>query len=168
MAFPDPPDPFLGEIRLFAGNFAPKDWALCDGRLLSINDNETLFTLFGTTYGGDGTNTFGLPDLRGRVPVSEGNGIPLGTSAGKEYIALNVSEMPRHQHIANCSSEGGEGNPTNQFWAFSSANPYFAGQGVLVINSNSLTSVGLGEKHENRIPFQAITYIMSLKGVYPN
>jgi microcystin-dependent protein len=168
MPFPDPPDPFLGEVRLFAGNFAPKDWALCDGSLLNIQNNETLFSLLGIAYGGDGTSNFALPDLRGRVPVSDGGDISLGTSAGEEYVSLNISEMPRHQHIASCASEGGVGVPSNEFWGFSSSNPYVASVGALVLNNNSLASVGLGEKHENRIPYQAINYIISLKGSFPN
>jgi len=113
MALPDPPDPYLGEIRLFAGNFEPKDWAFCDGRLLLIDQNDALYTLIGTAYGGDGVTTFALPDLQGRVPVSFFGNTPPGTHGGQESVSLNLTEMPSHRHVANCASETGSGDPTN-------------------------------------------------------
>src|SRR5712675_2197313 len=109
-----------------------------------------------------------FPDLRGRVPVSEGGNISLGTSAGEEYVSLDLSEMPMHQHVANCTSEGGVGDPTNRFWGYSPSSPYIITVGPLVMNNNSMASVGLGEPHENSVPFQAINYIISLTGAYPS
>ena len=168
MASPNPPDPYVGEIRLFSGISAPKNWALCDGKLLNIQDYEPLFTVIGFIYGGNNVSTFALPDLRGRVPVSQGGRFPLGAFGGQETVSLTFNQMANHQHKAYTSSVGGLEQPANNFWGPSDSNPYVPSVGSQFMNANSLSYVGVGEPHENRIPYQAICYIISLIGVIPS
>src|SRR6059036_3348852 len=118
--------PFVGEIRIFAGNFAPAGWMFCEGQLLPISENETLFNLIGTTYGGDGQSTFALPDLRGRLPIHQGNSFILAETGGAEEITLTVSQIPAHTHTLLCAASGGipNSNPKDGFWAASDVNQY--------------------------------------------
>ncbi len=167
MAAPLPPDPYLGEIRLCSGNFAPKNWALCNGQLLNIAGNEDLFFLIGTIYGGDGTSNFALPDLQGRVPLHQGVGFPVGKNGGEESVTLSVNELPGHQHTVYSNEEGGSDIPTGNLWGFSSSKPYVAAQGDLALNIAAISTFGKGKGHENRIPFLAISYIIALKGGFP-
>src|SRR5271165_5323133 len=110
--------PFVGEIRMFAGNFAPAGWAFCDGQLLSISQNETLFNLIGTTYGGDGQSTFALPNLQGRIPIHQGNGFVLAQSGGTETVTLNLNQIPAHTHPPQAGAAGGTSNsPAGNYWA---------------------------------------------------
>jgi microcystin-dependent protein len=166
---------FIGEIRMFAGNFAPRSWAFCNGQLQSIAENSALFSILGTTYGGDGRTTFGLPDLRGRAPISPGNGpgLPsyrLGEQGGTPTSTLNVTNIPPHTHATSVgvnTGEAGESNPQNQF--LGAANVYAesatAGAslgGVAVGNS------GGGQSFNNMQPYTAINYIIALFGTYPS
>jgi len=167
-------DPFLGEIRLFGCNFAPLGWALCDGQLLSIAENTALFSLLGTTYGGNGTSTFALPDLRGRVALSSGQGPGLsnyaqGSSAGTESVALTEAQLPTHTHKAVCSSSPGQqASPVTNVWAAISL-AYRRNPGVnQLMNPNAITTTGGNQAHENRQPFLALNYCIALQGIYPS
>jgi len=162
--------PFIGEIRMFAGNFAPAGWAFCDGSLLPISGNETLFTLIGTTYGGDGVSTFALPDLRSRVPVHAGPGFVLGQTGGAETVTLTVPELPVHNHIPAADNNAGTAAaPGGNVWAASNNYFQFApGSGAAALMSaQAVGSDGGSQPHENMLPFLAVNFILSLFGVFP-
>jgi len=161
--------PYLGEIRMFAGNFAPQGWAFCNGQLMAIADNTALYSLLGTTYGGDGQTTFALPDLQGRIPVHLGNSYNLGQNGGAETVTLTVNQMPSHTHSVNAQSENGMvGNPTNAVWASSSIKPYGTGTPNELMSASAISAVGGSQPHENMMPFACISFIISLEGVYPS
>jgi len=163
--------PFVGEIRLFAGNFAPQGWALCDGQLLSIADNDVLFALIGTTYGGDGQTTFALPDLRGRVPQHTGPAEPLATMAGFETVTLTAAQMPAHTHLlaASTAAQGGDSaDPTNRIWAPSDARTFTTASPDAVMHATALAPTGSAMAHDNMMPFLAVNYIISLFGIFPS
>jgi microcystin-dependent protein len=161
--------PYIGEIRIFAGNFAPAGWAFCDGTIQSIAINNTLFNLIGTTYGGDGQQTFALPNLLGRVPVHIGTGFVLGQLAGNETVTLTINQIPVHSHIPAANSVGNSDSPAGNVWAATSGNfkPYGPGPDNAVINAASIAFSGGSQPHDNMIPFQVINYIISLYGVFP-
>lgn len=156
---------------MFAGNFAPAGWALCNGALVPISENETLFNLIGTTYGGDGQTTFALPDLRSRVPVHVGSGFALGQSGGAETVTLTTQQIPAHSHVPQAN--GGNGNqpdPTNGYWAQSTLNQFsnnVAG-GTVAMAPAAVGSTGGSQPHDNMLPFLAINFIVSLFGVFPS
>ncbi|GIQ69909.1 phage tail protein [Xylanibacillus composti] len=162
---------YLGEIRMFAGNYAPQGWALCDGQLLSINEYENLFILLGTTFGGDGQNTFGLPDLRGRLPVHPNRTTILqGSKGGTETVTLTQSEMPAHTHAVNAiADEGTAESPDQAYWSKSDMAIYTDGtSGKLVsMSAQAIQPAGLGQPHSNMMPSLAISFIISLYGIYP-
>lgn len=161
--------PFVGEIRQFAGNFAPQGWALCSGQLVSIAENDILFTLIGTTYGGDGQTTFALPNLQGRVPIHVGSGLPIGSSGGTESVTLNINQLPVHSHPVASSATGGSDSPANNVWGGAqSVAPYGASPGNALMNAASVGSSGGNQPHENRIPYVAVTYIIALYGIFPS
>jgi microcystin-dependent protein len=169
--------PYVGEIRMFGGNFAIQGWAFCDGSLQSISQNPTLYQLLGTTYGGDGTSTFGLPDLRGRIPVHQGQGTGLqnyvlGQKGGVETVTLTGSQLPAHSHTAMGSAAGGAAtSPANNTWGNNAiANKSF-GPGTSANNSMNAGSLGLtggNQPHDNLLPFVVISFIISLFGVFPS
>lgn len=166
--------PYIGEIRIFAGNFAPEGWLPCDGRSLSIAENEVLFNLIGTTYGGDGQRTFGLPDLRGRVPISQGPGPGLaprviGQLAGAESVTLATANLPVHEHPAVAYGAAGNQNPpTNNLLAGSSTvGLYNANEPDVELAQNSVTLTGGNRPHENLQPFLCVTFIIATVGAYP-
>ncbi|MES2775757.1 MAG: tail fiber protein [Bacteroidota bacterium] len=162
-------EPFVGEIRQWAGNFAPVGWSLCDGSLLDISQYDVLFNLIGTTYGGDGQQTFSLPNLMGRVPVSQGNGYVLGQSGGSEQVTLIQQQLPAHTHVPLCNSTGSADTPGGNVWATATnAQAYGPAPGTAGMNAAAIASVGNNQPHENRIPFQAITYIIAYEGIYPS
>lgn len=169
--------PFTGQIIRFAGNFAPRGWAFCDGQLLPIAQNTALFSLLGTTYGGDGRTTFALPDLRSRVPIHPGNGpglssYRLGQKGGTETVTLQTTQIPSHNHLVECvSSVGNKTSPdgaipgsetagTVDFWSDA------ASDGTM--NANMIKNTGGGQGHENRQPYLAVNYIIALEGTYPS
>ncbi|HEV2840319.1 MAG TPA: tail fiber protein [Chthoniobacterales bacterium] len=166
--------PFIGEIRMFAGNFAPAGWMFCDGQLLPISENDALFTLIGTTYGGDGQETFALPNLQSRVPIHAGTG-PGGTTyqlaemAGTEQETLTVQQIPIHNHALLASTAIGTANtPSGNVTSQSvSVKMYLADQPTGALNNNSVTPVGGSQPHENCQPFLCINYIISLFGIFP-
>lgn len=162
--------PYVGEIRLFAGNFAPAGWMFCEGQLLPISENETLFQLIGTTYGGDGQSTFALPDLRGRVPVHQGPGFILAQTGGAEEVTLTVNQIPAHSHAVLASSDAaGASTPQNNLLATTVGNVYFPGPGASAnMNPASVLPVGGSQPHTNFQPYLCINYIISLFGIFPS
>jgi microcystin-dependent protein len=167
-------DPFLGEIQMFAGNYAPTGWALCDGQLLSIAQNTALFSLLGTTYGGNGTTTFALPDLRGRVPIQPGQGPgltqrDLGEVGGTETLTLNANQIPAHTHTAGASTANGVADgPSGRVPArMPGAIPQYAAAGNADMAAAAVGNSGGGQPHNNMQPYLTITYIIALQGVYP-
>jgi microcystin-dependent protein len=167
--------PYIGEIRMFAGNFAPDGWAFCAGQLLSIAQNDVLFSLIGTIYGGDGQSTFGLPDLQGRIPVHMGTSpqssstYVLGQKGGAENVTLQVSEMPAHTHVVHAQSENGMGgNPKDGVWASSSLEPYSSEAPDEMMNALAVSFVGGSQPHDNMMPFVCVSFIISLFGIYPS
>lgn len=162
--------PYVGEIRMFAGNFAPNGWLFCDGTLLPISENETLFQLIGTTYGGDGESTFALPDLRGRVPVHAGSGITLAESGGAESVTLTAQQIPSHthQHSASASPASTTGNPTGLTANAGTTLIYGADAPSIPLNASAISIVGGSQPHDNMAPFLAVSYIISLFGIFPS
>lgn len=161
--------PYVGEIRLFAGNFAPVGWALCDGSLLPIAENDTLFILIGTTYGGDGQETFALPDLRGRVPVHNGNGFVIGESAGVETVTLTTQQLPIHSHPALASADPAAARTIGgAVFGRAPAEAYASLFTPQALAPQSVSSVGGSQPHQNMQPFLCINYIISLYGIYPS
>lgn len=164
--------PFVGEIRMFAGNFAPAGWMFCQGQLLPISENETLFQLIGTTYGGDGQETFALPNLASRVPVHVGPGFAQGQSGGAESVTLTTSQIPAHSHVPQAfSGTGNQNSPGGGFWAASSPATQFATSvnvPSLAMANGTLASAGGSQPHDNMVPFLAINFIISLFGIFPS
>lgn len=168
-------EPYVGEIRIFAGNFAPRGWAFCDGQLLAINHHDTLFSLFGTYYGGDGHTTFGLPDLRGRIPVHHGTGpglgpYPLGATGGAERVTVSTAQLPRHTHTLRASSAAGSSSdPAGHVLASApSVTALTATAPDTSLAPAMISPAGDSQPHENRMPSYAIHYIVALVGIYPS
>ncbi len=170
-------DPLIGQITLFAGNFPPLGWQFCQGQLMSIAEYTALFSVLGTQYGGDGQTTFGLPDLRGRVPVHPGGGtsgvqlIDIGESAGVENVTLIASELPAHVHTVNpqYSNAGGQANPANNFPANLGASaPVYGTTSSGQMGMASTSSVGGGQFHSNMQPWLCLNYIIAVEGYYPS
>lgn len=168
-------EPYLGEVRMFGGNFAPVGWVLCNGQLLSIAENDALYNLLGTTYGGDGVNTFGVPDLRGRSPIHQGQGQGLtnrvlGQMLGQESVALTQNQIPAHYHPVHVSTTAGaDALATNNVWAPSSSaeKQYTQNAPTVTMSAQCTTPAGGGLPHENMMPFQAVTFIIATAGIYP-
>ena len=167
-------EPFVGEIRMFAGTFAPVGWALCDGQTLTVQDNQILFALIGTIYGGDGATTFRLPDMRGRVPISLGsslgNNYVLGQQAGTETVTLTLAQLPAHTHLPNAQSAAGEqAQPAGAVW---SAKQVFdkpaAGAALVGMNPKAIEVTGSSLPHENMMPFMTLSFIIATDGFYPS
>ena len=162
-------EPFLGEIKIFSCGFAPRGWALCDGQLLPINQNQALFSLLGTTYGGDGRVNFGLPDLRGRVPIHMGSGHTLGERAGEQTHTLSISEIPTHVHTAMAAPANGTAIiPTNNFLAGSPNQLYHADADLTALNSATIANVGGSQPHQNMQPFLTLNMCIALQGIFPS
>ncbi|MBT8216356.1 MAG: tail fiber protein [Acidimicrobiia bacterium] len=170
-------EPFVGEIRMFAGNFAPRGWAFCDGQLLAVSQNDALFSLLGTIYGGDGRTTFGLPDLRGRVPIHAGTGPGLsprrlGAKAGEESVTLTINQMPSHTHQlrasnAQASSTDPTGRSTGKADKFTYG-PAASFPPPVDMNSAAITNTGGGQRHTNLMPALCVNFIIALFGIYPS
>jgi microcystin-dependent protein len=164
--------PYIGEIRMFAGNFAPVGWAFCQGQLLPISEYDTLFNLIGTTYGGDGQSTFALPNLASRVPMhtgaSAGSNYVIGQLAGEEQVTLTVNQIPAHSHVPQANSgAGSQTSPANNVWAGSTSLPYSGNAPTAGMAPQAIGLDGGSQPHDNMIPFVAINFIISLFGVYP-
>jgi len=171
-------EPFVGEIKMFAGNFAPRNYALCDGQLLTIAQNQALFSLFGTIYGGDGRTTFALPDLRGRVPIHKGQGPglssrPLGQRAGAETVAPSASQLPAHTHpLQATKTVGQQSSPAGAVLAQSSVDIYVADPPDPSLSALSVSAIsnegGSQAPHNNVAPFLCINFIVALFGIFPS
>jgi len=162
--------PYVGEIRMFAGNFAPAGWMFCEGQLLPISEYETLFNLIGTTYGGDGQSTFALPDLRGRLPLHFGNGFTLAETGGVETVTLTVPQIPAHSHPLLASSSPGTANtPVLNVTAESATiNTYIQDVTNSNMNAAAVTSIGGSQPHDNFQPYLCVDFIISLFGIFPS
>ena len=162
-------EPYLSEIRLFSYHFVPKGWALCNGQLLPINQNQALFSLLHTTYGGNGQTTFALPDLRARVPMHVGSGHDRGERAGVEAVTLNLQHLPTHTHLMNGSTvaTGGSDNPTGRFLG-SASNLYHSPAGLTTMNPGTITNVGGNQPHQNMQPYLTLTFGIALQGFFPD
>lgn len=164
-------DPFIGEIRMFGGNYAPDGWLFCQGQLVSISDYDTLFALIGTTYGGDGVNTFGLPNLASRVPIHAGNGgggsYVIGQNGGAETVTLTSQQLPVHTHQAAASNAGSTTSPSGAVWAAGATGQYAQSTPTVSMSPSALSSYGGNQPHDNMLPFLAINFIISMFGIYP-
>jgi len=169
-------EPFVGEIRIFAGNFAPRGWAFCDGQLLAVSQNDALFSLLGTIYGGDGRTTFGLPDLRGRVPIHSGSGPGLtprniGSRGGSEQVVLTVNHLPSHNHPAKTASGGNAATPVGNYWSTDpggNSAGYHTGHDDSAMAANVIGNSGGSQPHTNLQPFLCVHFIIALFGIYPS
>ena len=167
---------FVGEIRMFGGNFAPTGWALCDGQLLAVSGNDTLFSLFGTFYGGDGRTTFGLPDLRGRIPIHMGQGPgltnrDLGQKSGTETVTLTQGNAPSHTHpLTGTTTTADTGDPENALPALAGQATYSASGTPVEMSPQAITNTSVtgGQSHTNLQPFQCVNFIVSLFGIFPS
>ncbi|WP_121255978.1 phage tail protein [Nocardioides ferulae] len=163
--------PYVGEIRMFAGNFAPAGWMFCEGQILPISENETLFQLIGTTYGGDGENTFALPDLRGRIPIHLGNGFILAETGGAEEITLTVPQIPAHSHplLAVAEGAGNQISPAGNVPGPSyNVSPYLNDSPTGDFNAAAIAPVGGSQPHTNLQPYLCVDFIISLFGIFPS
>jgi microcystin-dependent protein len=164
-------EPYVGEIRIFGGNFAPVGWMLCQGQTLPIAQYETLFNLIGTTYGGNGQTTFNLPNLQGRLPVHQGSGFVIGQEAGTETVTLNVNQIPAHSHVLRAqSTTGNVASPSGAVWASSALDEFTTAtpSSDYVMAPSALGNAGGSQSHQNMSPFVVVNFIISLFGVYPS
>ncbi|MEM6795288.1 MAG: tail fiber protein [Acidobacteriota bacterium] len=166
-------EPFLAEVRIIAFNFAPRGWAFCDGQILPINQNQSLYSLLGTTYGGDGRTSFGLPDLRGRVPMhigaSNGTAHREGQKSGEETHTLSIAEMPNHQHSAAVTAAVATSDePVGELPARAAENIYGAAAALRQMGSGTVANVGGGQAHNNMQPYLAINFAIALRGLFPS
>jgi microcystin-dependent protein len=160
--------PFLAEIKIFSFNFAPKGWAQCNGQLLPINQNQALFSLLGTTYGGDGRVNFGLPNLQGRVPMHQGNGHTLGETGGQTTHTIILSEMAAHTHtVTACSDQATLPGPTGNLWGKDASSPY-AASGNVTMAAATVTTAGGNQPHENMSPYLTLIFGIALQGIFPS
>ena len=160
-------DPFLSEIRIMSFNFAPKGWAFCNGQLLPINQNQALFALLGTTYGGNGQTTFALPDLRGSVPMHVGSGHTLGERAGQESHTLVQQEFPAHNHAVNVVNSNANAGPTAHFFAAANA-LYHPAPANTNLAPSTISNVGGSQPHANQQPFLTLSFVIALQGIFPS
>lgn len=163
-------EPYIGEIKLVGFNYPPRGWALCNGQLLPINQNQALFAILGTTYGGNGVTTFALPDLRGRVPVHVGNGVTLGQSAGEENHTLTTNEMPAHVHQVMASSAApNQKVVTGNIWAAPTDTTPYNNQSasLTMMHAGSMSTAGGSQPHTNMQPYLTLNYCIALEGIFP-
>jgi len=161
--------PFLGEVKLVSWNFPPKGWALCNGQLLPINQNQALFSILGTMYGGNGQTTFALPDLRGRAAIHQGSGFNIGQNGGEEFHTLVTGEMPSHNHTVKASDTQGDKNTLQgDILAREVGVPYGAFGSTTNLNTTTVTNVGGSQPHENRQPFLVVNFVIALQGIFPS
>lgn len=162
-------EPFLSEIRIMSFVFAPKGWALCNGQLLPINQNQPLFALLGTTFGGDGRVNFALPDFRGRVPIHVGSGHTLGEKAGAQAVTLTIAQLPTHTHVLNgTSSDGTQLIPGGNLLAKGATQLYGPAASLQAMNAASVTNTGGSQAHLNMQPFLTLSFCIALQGIFPS
>jgi microcystin-dependent protein len=163
-------EPFLGEVKIVSFNFPPKGWAFCNGQLLPINQNQALFSLFGTTYGGNGQTTFALPDLRGQTPIHMGNGFTQGQTGGQESHTLTIAELPAHTHTAQgTTSNADQPVPTGNL--LGAANNMYTGAnagGLTPLEPTSISTAGGSQPHQNMQPFLTLSFCVALQGIFPS
>ncbi len=161
-------EPFLSELRLMSFVFAPKGWALCNGQLLPINQNQALFSLLGTTFGGDGRVNFALPDLRGRTPIHVGSGHTLGEKAGEQAHTLTIAEIPAHAHVENASTNNSNTPVPSSNLLASAGNLYAPPSGLTTLHPSTVANVGGSQPHLNMQPFLTLSYCIALQGIFPS
>jgi microcystin-dependent protein len=162
-------EPFLGEVRIFSFSFAPQGWAQCNGQLIPINQNQALFALLGTTFGGNGTTNFALPEIRGRVPNHAGNGLVLGQRGGEETHTLIVGEMATHTHLAKASANSPTVTPpTGNFWATNTGFSPYGSTADTPMSSQAVGNTGGSQPHENRSPYLTLNMCIALQGIFPS
>ena len=162
-------EPFLAEVRMVGFNFAPRGWALCDGQILPINQNQSLYSLLGTTYGGDGRTTFALPDLRGRTPIHRSDTHPQGQKGGEETHTLSGAEMPQHTHVARASaSPGNSPIAAGNVLADSAVQLYANPNHLTELRPGTVANAGGGQGHENMQPYLAVNFCIALQGLFPS
>ena len=168
-------EPFLSEIRIFSFNFPPKGWAFCNGQFLPINQNQALFALLGTTYGGNGQTTFALPNLQGRSPIHEGNGHTLGEAAGSSAVTINIQQLPTHPHtltsnlcIGGAAVNATLGEPTANYWANNGKAQYSTSQPDAAMHASAVTNVGGSQAHTNMQPYLVLNFCIALQGIFPS
>lgn len=161
-------EPFLGEVKIISWNYPPKGWAFCNGQLLPINQNQALFSLLGTTYGGDGRVTFALPNLQGRVPIHMGNSFTLGQVGGETTHTLNISEVPQHTHIpSGTTNNPSVESPSGNVWCHNTANPFNNSANTAML-PNAIASTGGNQPHQNLSPYLVLNMIVALQGIFPS
>jgi microcystin-dependent protein len=162
-------DPFIGEIKIVAFNYPPRGWAFCDGQLLPIAQNQALFAIIGTTYGGNGVTTFALPNLQGRIPLHAGNGVALGETGGEAGHVLTINEMPSHTHQARAvtSPTTPVASPAGALWA-SGSTSMFAATPDTAMSAAAVTNAGLNQPHENQAPYLVLNFAVALQGIFPS
>ena len=161
-------EPFLSEIRIMSFEFAPRGWALCNGQLLPINQNQALFSLLGTTFGGDGRVNFALPDLRGRTPIHTGDGHTLGERGGEQAHTLSIAELPTHAHVLNGSSTPADTNVATNGYLGTINNGYSSPQNLVALGSSALSNTGGSQAHLNMQPFLTLSFCIALQGIFPS
>jgi microcystin-dependent protein len=161
-------EPFLSEIRLMSFNFAPKGWAMCNGQLLPINQNQALFALLGTTFGGNGQTNFALPDLRARTPIHVGSGHSLGEQGGEQAHTLSLSELPTHVHVARGASNDADADAPGGNLVATAANQYAPPAGFTTLHPQTVANVGGSQAHLNMQPFLTLTFCIALQGIFPS
>jgi microcystin-dependent protein len=161
-------EPFLSELRIVSFNFPPRGWAFCNGQVLPINQNQALFSLLGTTFGGNGQTTFGLPDLRGRVPVHVGAGFNLGQNGGQQAHTVTISEMPFHTHILNSANTNAGTNSPNAAVLANSTAVYHAPTNLVPLHPGSVAPVGGNQPHTNMQPYLTLSFCIALQGIFPS
>ena len=161
--------PFMSEIKIVSFNFPPKGWAECNGQFLPINQNQALFSLLGTTYGGNGQTTFALPNLRGQVPIHEGNGFTLGQAGGSESVTINAQTMPAHNHTLSGTNNAAAGDDaTNSIYAQAGGNTYAAYSSPTPMGAQAIGNTGGSQPHTNLMPFLVLNFIIALQGIFPS
>ncbi|ARU60748.1 phage tail protein [Tumebacillus avium] len=161
-------EPFVGEVRLFANNYAPRGWMFCEGQILQINQNQALYSLLGNVYGGDGVTTFALPDYRGRVPIHVSPTIPLGTSQGEAAHTLTVNEMPQHTHqVSAASANAADPSPSGGVWS-SQLNGYSPAAQLVAMDVEAIGVTGGSQPHENMQPYLVLNYAIAIQGIFPS
>ncbi|HEY6804030.1 MAG TPA: tail fiber protein [Pyrinomonadaceae bacterium] len=164
-------EPFIGEIKIISWNFAPQGWAFCNGQLLPINQNQALFSILGTTYGGDGRVNFALPDLRGRTPIYTGQGFTLGQRGGETAHTLILSEMPAHTHFGSCNgtaNSANQGGPGGNYWADGGKSIYSNASPNTTMLAGAVAPIGGSQAHENMSPYLVLNFIIALVGIFPS
>ncbi|MCU1589914.1 MAG: phage tail protein [Frankiales bacterium] len=161
-------NPYIGEIRMFGGNFAPAGWSFCNGQLLPISEYDALFNLIGTTYGGDGQSTFAVPDLQSRLPMHVGAGRILAQTGGAESVTLTQNQLPAHRHALAAAAVATSSTPGGNVWASDGDMPYSTAAPTIPMGATALAPTGGSQPHENMPPFLAVSFIISLFGIYPS